>query len=36
VHGIAKLILEGCVKPSDFGLADGEALAAHLISRHKN
>jgi AcrR family transcriptional regulator len=36
VHGIAKLVLEGCVKPADFGLTDGEALAAHLISRHKN
>jgi AcrR family transcriptional regulator len=31
VHGIAKLVLEGCVRPADFGLADGEALAAHLL-----
>jgi AcrR family transcriptional regulator len=36
VHGIAKLILEGCVKPADFGLADGEALAAHLLRRRPN
>jgi AcrR family transcriptional regulator len=33
VHGIAKLVLEGCVKPADYGLSDGEALAAHLL-RH--
>jgi AcrR family transcriptional regulator len=33
VHGIAKLVLEGCVKPADFGLRDGEALAAHLLRR---
>jgi hypothetical protein len=33
VHGIAKLVLEGCVRPADFGLADGEALAAHLLRR---
>jgi AcrR family transcriptional regulator len=31
VHGIAKLVLEGCVRPADFGLADGEALAEHLL-----
>ena len=31
VHGIAKLVLEGCVRPADFGMADGEALAAHLL-----
>jgi AcrR family transcriptional regulator len=31
VHGIAKLVLEGCVRPADFGLRDGEALAAHLL-----
>ena len=31
VHGIAKLVLEGCVRPTDFGLRDGEALAAHLL-----
>jgi hypothetical protein len=35
VHGIAKLVLEGCVRPADFGLADGEALAAHLLSRSR-
>jgi AcrR family transcriptional regulator len=35
VHGIAKLILEGCVRPADFGLADGEALAAHLLSHSR-
>jgi AcrR family transcriptional regulator len=33
VHGIAKLVLEGCVRPADFGLSDGEALAAHLLRR---
>jgi len=33
VHGIAKLVLEGCVRPADFGLRDGEALAAHLLCR---
>jgi len=33
VHGIAKLVLEGCVKPADYGLSDGEALAAHLLRR---
>jgi hypothetical protein len=33
VHGIAKLVLEGCVRPADFGLPDGEALAAHLLRR---
>ena len=33
VHGIAKLVLEGCVRPADFGLADGEALAANLLRR---
>ena len=31
VHGIAKLVLEGCVRPADFGMVDGEALAAHLL-----
>jgi len=31
VHGIAKLVLEGCIRPADFGLPDGEALAAHLL-----
>jgi AcrR family transcriptional regulator len=36
VHGIAKLTLEGCVRPADFGLADGEALAAHLLSRRRS
>ena len=33
VHGIAKLMLEGCIRPADFGLRDGEALAAHLLCR---
>ena len=31
VHGIAKLILEGGVKPADYGLASSEALAARLL-----
>jgi AcrR family transcriptional regulator len=35
VHGIAKLVLEGCVRPADFGLPDGEALAAHLLHRQR-
>jgi AcrR family transcriptional regulator len=30
VHGIAKLIVEGCIKPADYGLAD-EALAVCLL-----
>jgi AcrR family transcriptional regulator len=35
VHGIAKLILEGGIKPSDYGLASTEVLAARLLaSRH--
>ena len=38
VHGIAKLVLEGCVRPADFGLPDGEALgrpsaSSSVISR---
>ena len=33
VHGIAKLVLEGCIRPADFGLRDGEALAAYLLRR---
>jgi AcrR family transcriptional regulator len=33
VHGIAKLVLEGCIRPGDYGLSDGEALAAHLLRR---
>ena len=35
VHGIAKLVLEGCVKPADYGLTDGEALAMHLLRRQQ-
>lgn len=31
VHGIAKLVLEGCLRPTDFGLTDSEALAEHLL-----
>jgi AcrR family transcriptional regulator len=31
VHGIATLILEGCVRPADYRLNSGEALAAHLL-----
>ena len=31
VHGIATLILEGCVKPADYALKGGEALAVHLL-----
>jgi AcrR family transcriptional regulator len=33
VHGIAKLVLEGCIRPADFGVRDGEALAAYLLRR---
>jgi AcrR family transcriptional regulator len=33
VHGIAKLILEGGIKPSDYGLTSSEALAARLLGR---
>jgi AcrR family transcriptional regulator len=31
VHGIAKLILEGGINPSDYGAAGSEALAARLL-----
>lgn len=31
VHGIAKLILEGSVRPADYGLTSGEALTSHLL-----
>jgi AcrR family transcriptional regulator len=31
VHGIAKLIVERCIKPSDYGLANSEALAVRLL-----
>jgi AcrR family transcriptional regulator len=31
VHGIATLILDGGIKPSEYGLGSGEALAAHLL-----
>ena len=31
VHGIAKLILEGCARPADYGVTSGEALTAHLL-----
>jgi AcrR family transcriptional regulator len=31
VHGIAKLILEAGVKPTDYGLTSGEALTAKLL-----
>ena len=31
VHGVAKLILEGCVNPADYGLSGGEALAVRLL-----
>jgi AcrR family transcriptional regulator len=33
VHGIAKLIVEHCVKPSDYGLSSSEALATSLLKR---
>lgn len=31
VHGIATLILEGCVKPAEYGLKGGEALTVRLL-----
>jgi AcrR family transcriptional regulator len=31
VHGVAKLILEGCVNPADYGVSGGEALAVRLL-----
>ena len=31
VHGIAKLILEGGVKPADYGLTSVEALTLRLL-----
>jgi AcrR family transcriptional regulator len=33
VHGIAKLILERGIRPSDYGLTSSEALATRLLSR---
>ncbi len=36
VHGIAKLILEGGIKPSDYGAGSQEALAVALLDRRKN
>jgi AcrR family transcriptional regulator len=33
VHGIAKLIVEHCVTPSDYGLSSSEALATKLLRR---
>jgi AcrR family transcriptional regulator len=33
VHGIAKLMVEGCIKPTDCGLATSEALAMRLLRR---
>jgi AcrR family transcriptional regulator len=33
VHGIAKLIVEHCIKPSDYGFGSSEALATKLL-RH--
>lgn len=35
VHGIAKLILESGIKPSDYGVSDNEALAVCLLDRSK-
>ena len=31
VHGIATLILDGAIKPADYGLKGGEALTMHLF-----
>jgi AcrR family transcriptional regulator len=31
VHGIAKLMVEGAIKPSTYGLANGQALAERLL-----
>jgi AcrR family transcriptional regulator len=31
VHGIAKLILEGGVRPADYGFTNSEALTMHLL-----
>jgi hypothetical protein len=31
VHSIAKLILEGGVRPADYGLTSGEALTVRLL-----
>jgi disulfide bond formation protein DsbB len=33
VHGIAKLIVEHCVKPADYGLSSSEKLATRLLRR---
>jgi AcrR family transcriptional regulator len=31
VHGLAKLILEGCISPADYGMSSAETLAASLL-----
>jgi AcrR family transcriptional regulator len=33
VHGIAKLIVEDCIKPSHYGVSSSEALAERLLRR---
>jgi hypothetical protein len=33
VHGIAKLIVEDCIKPSHYGVSSSEALAKRLLRR---
>jgi len=33
VHGIAKLIVEHCIKPLDYGVSSSEALATRLLRR---
>ena len=36
VHGIAKLILEGGIRPSDYGVKSGLALAARVLGHRLN
>jgi AcrR family transcriptional regulator len=35
VHGIAKLIIEHCIRPSDYGLTSSEALVTRLLRRNQ-
>jgi AcrR family transcriptional regulator len=35
VHGIAKLIVEHCIRPSDYGLTSSEALVTRLLRRNQ-
>jgi hypothetical protein len=36
VHGIAKLILEGGIRPSEYGVKSGLALAVRVLGHRLN